>query len=108
MTDYVDYVETRIGNRTHVRLSTGWTITHKDGKRKAHIGRDGFIETIKIVVEWNKGPRAGISATVESLAADLVQWVADLEYDMDPSTNGMNPFSRRVMEISDKIDDPAP
>ena len=79
-----DYVATRTGDRTTVRLSTGWTISHDAGARLADItDPSGYLIDAVQVVEWNWAPTEGgashatTTATVESLAAALAEYVRD-------------------------------
>ena len=86
-----DYVATRTGDKVHVRLSTGWSITHTDGRRLGDIASSPWpvgdsegrlIDAIQ-VVEWEwvppegGAPHATTTATVESLAAALDEYVRD-------------------------------
>ena len=86
-----DYVATRTGNRVQVELSTGWTITHTDGRRLGDIASspwpvgdsEGRLIDAVQVVEWEwappdgGAPHATTTATVESLAAALDEYVRD-------------------------------
>jgi hypothetical protein len=86
-----DYQATRTGDEVQVRLSNGWTITHTDGRRLADISSTPWpvgdsegrlIDAIQ-VVEWEWVPPEGgaahatTTATVESLAAALDEYVRD-------------------------------
>ena len=79
-----DYVATRTGNRVRVRLSTGWSISHDAGARLGDItAPSGALIDAVQVVEWNWSPTEGgashatTTATVESLAAALAEYVRD-------------------------------
>ena len=89
-----DYVATRTGDRVHIELSTGWTITHTDGRRLGDItAPSGSLIDAMQVVEWNWAPTEGgtphatTTATVESLAAALDEYVRDHDDLDDPSTS---------------------
>ena len=75
-----DYVATRTGNRVRVKLSTGWTITHTDGERTAHISPPGYRRATGAI-------RADKRETVERLVAAVVDGLRD----MDPNIRG--PFN---------------
>ena len=79
-----DYVATRTGDRIRIRLSTGWGISHDDGARLGDItDPSGYLIDAMQVVEWDWAPTEGgashatTTATVESLAAALAEYVRD-------------------------------
>jgi hypothetical protein len=65
----MDFVATRTGNRTAVRLATRWSITHTEGAPLAHIAApDGrLVGTLPI--------SGAVPVTVNSLGAALLTWL---------------------------------
>jgi hypothetical protein len=79
-----DYVATRTGNRTRVKLSTGWTLAHDDGEQLADISDPdrNVIDSVRIfAVGMGHRPLdpsgRGRTPTVEDLVATLVAYVRD-------------------------------
>jgi hypothetical protein len=65
----MDFVATRTGNRTAVRLATRWSITHTEGAPLAHVAApDGrLVGTLPI--------SGAVPVTVNSLSAALLTWL---------------------------------
>ena len=79
-----DYVANRTGDRTRVRIATGWTITHAAGARLADIIDldHNVIDAVRVAAggSWprpNSGYRGTTNPTVEDLIAALVEYVRD-------------------------------